>query len=81
MAKEKIKKVDYAGKTPAELRTALGELRRAQFNLRFRKTQGNLEKPSEMRQNRRDIARIKTYLTLKKDGQKTAVKKTSKQKG
>ena len=81
MAKDKTKKIDYRDKTPAELKTALLALRRAQFNLRFRKTQGNLEKPSEMRLNRRDIARIKTYLTMKKTVNQSAAKKTNKKKG
>ncbi|MDI9313439.1 MAG: 50S ribosomal protein L29 [Hydrotalea sp.] len=84
MAKEKTKRVDYRDKTAAELKTALLALRRAQFNLRFRKTQGNLEKPSEMRLNRRDIARIKTYMTMqnKKDtASKPTNNKTDKKKG
>ncbi|MGI9461310.1 MAG: 50S ribosomal protein L29 [Alphaproteobacteria bacterium] len=70
MAKEKIKKINYGEKTLPELKTALLDLRRAQFNLRFRKTQGNLEQPLEVRKNRRDIARIKTYLTMKSKKQK-----------
>ncbi len=79
MAKEKVKKVDYSAKTLVELKTSLLELRRAQFNLRFRKTQGNLEQPSEIRKNRRNIARIKTYLTMKsKNEKKTIIKKDKK---
>ena len=81
MAKAKIKRVDYRDKPVSELKTALLVLRRAQFNLRFRKTQGNLESPSEMRLNRRDIARIKTYLTMKNKKEKTTNKKNDKKKG
>ena len=81
MAKAKIKRIDYRDKPVLELKTALLALRRAQFNLRFRKTQGNLESPSEMRLNRRDIARIKTYLTMKNKKDKTTNKKNDKKKG
>lgn len=63
MAKEK--KMNYGDMTTADLKKSLLELRRAQFNLRFRQSQGNLEKPRELGVNRRNIARIKTYLTIK----------------
>lgn len=47
-----------------ELKSMLLDLRKAQLNLRFRKSQGNLEKPVEMRKNRIAIARIKTQMSL-----------------
>ena len=43
----------------------LGELR-SQFNLRMRKGTGQLDKPSEMKKARRNIARIKTLINEKK---------------
>ena len=38
----------------------LGELKREQFNLRFQAATNQLEKPSRVREVRKDIARIKT---------------------
>ena len=39
------------------------ELRRETFNLRLQQQTGALEKPSVLRENRREIARIETILT------------------
>ncbi|MBV8899023.1 MAG: 50S ribosomal protein L29 [Verrucomicrobia bacterium] len=47
------------------------ELRRETFNLRLQQQTGALERPSVFRENRREIARIETILTERK--QKTAV--------
>lgn len=49
-------------KTPEELKTLLLELGRDQFKLRMQKGTGQLSKPSEMKNLRRDIARINTVL-------------------
>jgi len=54
---------DLTAKTDDELATQLGELKREQFNLRFQAATSQLEKPSRMREVRRDIARIKTLQT------------------
>jgi len=51
---------DLRAKTDDELSTQLGELKREQFNLRFQAATSQLEKPSRVREVRRDIARIKT---------------------
>ncbi len=40
--------------------TQLGELKREQFNLRFQAATNQLEKPTRVREVRREIARIKT---------------------
>ena len=45
-----------------ELNEELMALLRKQFNLRMQKGSGQLHKPSDMRQVRRDIARVKTIL-------------------
>lgn len=45
-----------------ELNDELLELMRKQFNLRMQKGTGQLHKPSEIRNVRRDIARIKTVI-------------------
>ena len=41
----------------------LGQLKREQFNLRFQAATSQLEKPSRVREVRKDIARIKTLQT------------------
>ncbi len=51
------------GKSDDQLVEALGELKREQFNLRFQSATNQLEKPSRVREVRRDIARIKTLQT------------------
>lgn len=42
------------------------ELRRETFNLRLQQQTGALEKPSVLRENRREVARIETILTERK---------------
>jgi len=61
MAMTKI--ADFQARTDDELATQLSELKREQFNLRFQAATNQLEKPSRMREVRRDIARIKTLQT------------------
>ena len=56
-------KTDLVGKTDDQLSESLGELKREQFNLRFQAATNQLEKPSRVREVRRDIARIKTLQT------------------
>lgn len=56
---------DLKTKTIDELKKLLLDARKAQFNMRFQTTSGQLEKTSEIRKTRRNIARIKTFLTAK----------------
>ena len=51
---------DLKVKTDDQLVEQLGELKREAFNLRFQSATNQLEKPSRVREVRRDIARIKT---------------------
>ena len=51
---------DMKTKSDDQLSESLGELKREQFNLRFQAATNQLEKPSRVREARRDIARIKT---------------------
>ncbi len=51
---------DMKSKSDDQLSESLGELKREQFNLRFQAATNQLEKPSRVREVRRDIARIKT---------------------
>jgi large subunit ribosomal protein L29 len=53
-------KTDFTAKTDDQLSEDLGNLKREQFNLRFQAATSQLEKPSRVREVRRDIARIKT---------------------
>ncbi|CAN7482142.1 MULTISPECIES: 50S ribosomal protein L29 [Phyllobacterium] len=48
-----------------QLNEELGSLKKEQFNLRFQKATGQLEKTARVRQIRRDIARIKTVARQK----------------
>ncbi len=48
--------------TADELKDRLLQLKREQFNLRFQKASGQLEKMTRIGEVRRDIARIKTIL-------------------
>ena len=51
---------DYKAKSDDELGTELGNLKREAFNLRFQAATNQLEKPSRVKEVRRDIAKIKT---------------------
>ena len=53
-------KIDLVGQSDDQLNESLGNLKREQFNLRFQAATNQLEKPSRVREVRRDIARIKT---------------------
>ena len=48
--------------TADELKDKLLQLKKEQFNLRFQKASGQLEKTARIGEVRRDIARIKTVL-------------------
>ena len=54
------KKTDFAGHSDDQLTESLGNLKREAFNLRFQAATNQLEKPSRVREVRKDIARIKT---------------------
>ncbi len=57
-----MKGSDVRAKTPDELKSELVNLRKEQFNLRFRQASGQLENTARVREVRRDIARFKTVL-------------------
>ena len=56
----KKSKIDFQGSSDDQLGEQLGQLKREQFNLRFQAATNQLEKPSRVREVRKDIARIKT---------------------
>jgi len=54
---------DLSVKSDDQLVEDLTNLKREQFNLRFQAATSQLEKPSRVKEVRRDIARIKTLQT------------------
>lgn len=54
---------DLRKKTSEELQSLLLDLNREKFNLRMQQGSGQLNKPSQMKSVRRQIARVKTILT------------------
>ena len=65
-----MKASDVRAKSPDQLNDELAALKKEQFNLRFQKATGQLEKTARVREVRRDIARIKTIAAQKPAGKK-----------
>jgi large subunit ribosomal protein L29 len=63
MAAKKKTAGDVSGKTGDELNDELVKLKKEQFNLRFQRANGQLEKTNRIREVRRSIARIETKLS------------------
>lgn len=59
---------EWKNNTVAELKTSLSDLLRKQFKLRLTQSSGELAKHHQIKQVRRDIARILTLLTEKQKG-------------
>ncbi|MDM7851607.1 50S ribosomal protein L29 [Pseudochrobactrum kiredjianiae] len=60
-----MKAADIRAKSLDQMTDQLGGLKKEQFNLRFQKATGQLEKTARVKQVRRDIARIKTIARQK----------------
>ena len=60
-----MKAAELRGKTPAELKTELDSLLRAQFSLRMQNATQQLSNNSEIQKVRRDIARVRTLMAEK----------------
>jgi large subunit ribosomal protein L29 len=56
---------EIRGMTPDQLTESLLNLKKEQFNLRFQKATGQIEKTHRVNEVRKDIARIKTTLRTK----------------
>lgn len=69
-----MKAEDLKAKSEDELKALLLDQRKAQFNMRFQRSGGQLEKTHEMRKARRTIARIKTFLNAPADAVATKPK-------
>jgi len=65
-----MKTADVRGMSPDQMNDELAKLKKEQFNLRFQKATGQMEKTSRVKQIRRDIARIKTIAAEKAAGNK-----------
>lgn len=60
-----MKAAEVRGQSPDQMNDELAKLKKEQFNLRFQKATGQLEKTARVKQIRRDIARIKTIARQK----------------
>jgi large subunit ribosomal protein L29 len=58
-----VKYKDVANKSVSELYDNLYHLKKELLNFRIQKSTGSLANVSQIRKNRRDVARIKTRLT------------------
>ncbi|ACS55730.1 50S ribosomal protein L29 [Rhizobium ruizarguesonis] len=60
-----MKASDVRAFTADQLKDELAKLKKEQFNLRFQKATGQLEKSSRINEVRKDIARVKTIARQK----------------
>jgi large subunit ribosomal protein L29 len=60
-----MKAADVRAMSADQLKDELGNLKKEQFNLRFQKATGQLEKSSRVNEVRKDIARVKTIARQK----------------
>lgn len=60
-----MKADEVRGLSADQLKDKLADLKKEQFNLRFQKATGQLEKSSRINEVRKDIARIKTIAAQK----------------
>ena len=61
-----MKMADIRPLTEDQLKDEITKLKKEQFNLRFQKASGQLEKTARVRQVRRDIARLRTAETTRR---------------
>ncbi len=71
-AKQDNKAEDLKGKSRDELNAMLLDLRKQQMDMRFQQAGGQLQKTSDIRQVRRTIARVKTFLSQQESAAKAA---------
>ena len=63
-----MKASELKQKTAEELQTILLDLRKEQFNLRMQQGTGQLSRPHQMKQVKKDIARVHTVMNQAKAG-------------
>ena len=59
---------DLKDKSADELKGELDKLKKEAFNLRFQKAGGQLENTARVRQVKKDIARVKTFIKNSTEG-------------
>ena len=64
-----MKASEYRSKTDDDLSKELDGLHREAFNLRMQKGTGQLSRPSQVKEVRRNVARIKTVLCERREAQ------------
>jgi large subunit ribosomal protein L29 len=64
-----MKASELREKSPEELRGALNDLLKEQFNLRMQQGTGQMGRPHLMKEVRRNIARVKTVMNEQKAGE------------
>ena len=62
-----MKMSDVKGLSKDQLKEEILKLKKEQLNLRFQRASGQLEKPSRIRELRRDVARLKTVQSAQKN--------------
>ena len=65
-----MKATEFRDLTLDQLDDQLGKLKKEQFNMRFLRASGQLENVARIREVRRDIARLMTVATAKRNGAK-----------
>lgn len=63
-----MKAADLQDKAPEELKDELLRLRKEHFGLRMQQASGQLGQVHLLRETRRDIARVKTFMREQADG-------------
>jgi large subunit ribosomal protein L29 len=63
-----MKIAEVRGLTPDQMSETLLNLKKEQFNLRFQRATGQMEKTHRVNEIRKDIARLKTVLRSKQPG-------------
>ncbi len=53
--------------TTEQIEAKIGEVKEEIFNLRMKQATGNLEKPSRIKELRKDVARMKTVLAERRE--------------
>jgi large subunit ribosomal protein L29 len=66
-----MKMTDIKPLTDDQLTDEIAKLKKEQFNLRFQKASGQLEKTARVRQLRHDIARLRTAQTQRQAAKTT----------
>ena len=62
-----MKYSDVKGLSSDQIKEEIVKAKKEQLNLRFQRASGQLEKPSRIRELRRDVARLKTAQSAQKN--------------